>query len=94
MVRRDPAWQAAIPFLKSSVEWVGGQCGRHDTVAGQLEGTGCELDIPGALVLLEDVSQPDTQFSVVYNTSTGNVGVAMGRDYDHVVGFQLEMLDR
>ncbi|MDF1594871.1 MAG: hypothetical protein P1T08_02055 [Acidimicrobiia bacterium] len=94
VVRGDPAWQAATNFLESSVESTGGQCGRHDTVARQLEGAGGALDIPGAFLLLEDVSQPDTQYSVVYSTSTGNVGVAMGRAYDQVFSFQLEMLDR
>jgi hypothetical protein len=43
--------------------------------------------------LLEDVSQSLTVWSVVYSMSSGDISVAMGRDYDQVHQFTLEMVD-
>jgi len=94
VVRTDTAWHAATNFLESSVESTDGQCWRHDIAATQLEQNSGALDSPGAFALLEDVSQPDTQYSVVYNTNTGEVRVAMARTYDRVFDFQLDMLEQ
>lgn len=37
-----------------------------------------------------DVSQPGTQWSVVYGISTGEVSIALGRDYNKVYDFHLQ----
>ena len=43
------------------------------------------------LATLEQVKQGHTVWSIVYGLGTGHVRVAMGKDYDHVHRFQLEM---
>ena len=44
--------------------------------------------------LLEKVKQDSTVWSIVYGLDTGDVRVAMGKDYDQLHRFQLEMNDR
>lgn len=39
--------------------------------------------------LLQDVSQPNTQWSIVYGMTTGSVTVAMGEKYDRVHTFDI-----
>jgi hypothetical protein len=42
-----------------------------------------------ALTLLQDVSQPNTQWSIVYGISAGEILVSMGREYNQVHTFHL-----
>ncbi len=39
--------------------------------------------------LLAGVAQPNTQWSVVYEMTTGELAVALGRDYEQIYRFQL-----
>ena len=41
--------------------------------------------------LLKRVSQDHTVWSVVYNLNTGQIRIALGRDYDQVHTFDLKM---
>jgi hypothetical protein len=45
------------------------------------------------MALLGEVSQESTQWSVVYDFATGDIHVAMGRDYEHVHVFNLPRSD-
>jgi hypothetical protein len=45
--------------------------------------------MPEAMGLLERVSQSHTMWSVVYGLNSGDVSVAVGRDYGHVYEFGL-----
>lgn len=94
VIRPDGAWHAATNFLASSVESPEGKCWRHDIVAEKLEATNGELGFSGAFQLLEDVSQADTQYSVVYDMSSGEVHLAMGRAYEQVHSLELDMSDQ
>ena len=43
--------------------------------------------------LLSDVSQPTTQWSVVYGLSTGEIVVTLGREYSRTHTFQIDLKD-
>jgi len=78
-------WHLATNFLRASVgESAEGQCWRYDTLNHRLAETKGRITTQGAMDLLEEVSQESTQWSVVYDTNTGDVNVAMGREYDNV----------
>ena len=57
-------------------------CWRYDLLAGDLErAIGC-LDSVGAMDLLRRVSQPNTQWSIVYGAHSRRIDLVMGRNYD------------
>jgi hypothetical protein len=66
-----------------------GGCWRYGLLAEGLAQTGGSLDRDAAMALLRQVSQPNTQWSVVYGASHLTVDVATGRGYDAVSVFQL-----
>ncbi len=84
-------WHQATNFLRAAVDSPQGQCSRYDTIAAELEATQGDLDVDGALQLLATVAQGHTQWSVVYNASSGQLKVVMGKDFDRVYPFSLEM---
>lgn len=89
----EGAWQVATNFVISghSQEEARGLCRRYATANEALEQAGGSLSPQQAMELLEDVSQAITMWSIVYNMSSGDISVAMGRDYDQVREFQLKM---
>jgi hypothetical protein len=88
----DP-WHAATNFTRSAVAGdAAGQCHRYDTLVRRLTNAGGALNPRAALDLLQAVAQTEsaTQWSVVYDMSTGQVDVVMGRRYSQVHAFRLE----
>jgi hypothetical protein len=47
-----------------------------------------------AMALLADVSQHSTMWSVVYGLQTGDIQIVLGREYDDVEEFELEMMSK
>jgi choloylglycine hydrolase len=95
ILRNEQPWQVATNFLLSgqTPESARRSCWRYaaaSDVLGQAQGA---LVPEEAMDLLEDVSQSLTVWSVVYSMSSGDISVAMGRDYDQVHQFTLEMVD-
>lgn len=91
IVRDDKPWQVSTNFLLS--EDSKPECWRYNKaseVLGQSRGIASDED---AMHLLEAVKQDSTVWSIVYDLSSGHVRVAMGRDYDDVHAFELEMSD-
>ena len=91
IVRRDEPWQVSTNYLFS--EEIQPDCWRYNKaseVLGAAEGT---LTRDEPMRLLEKVKQGSTVWSIVYDLSEGHIRVAMGRDYDQVHTFQLEMND-
>ncbi|UCC64412.1 MAG: hypothetical protein JSV36_04970 [Anaerolineae bacterium] len=75
----------ATNFLRVTVGETGRwPCWRHDKIHGQLTETGGRVATQDAMDLLGQVSQEVTQWSVLYGMSTGQVSVAMGRQYEDV----------
>lgn len=91
--RSTTGWHQATNFLRAAVDSPQGQCRRYDTIAAELEAVQGDLDVDGAMQLLATVAQSDTQWSIVYNVSSGAVKLAMGKDFDRVYPFSLEMVE-
>jgi len=90
IIPNDGPWHQATNFLRVAAGEVGaGICGRYDTIYLRLEQAAGQLSAQEAIDLLQDVSQPGTQWSIVYGISTGEVLVSMGRQYDDVHTFSL-----
>ena len=49
------------------------------------------MSMQDAIDLLAEVSQEETQWSIVYGMSTGDVNVTMGRQYDNLHTFHLNL---
>jgi hypothetical protein len=79
----EKPWHVATNFLRSSVKGSAtGQCWRYDTVSQRLGEAEGRVTMQEAGDLLARVSQPGTQWSIVYGMSTGDVTVTMGKQYD------------
>jgi hypothetical protein len=88
---QDP-WLVATNFLITEVqpEGANGPCWRYMQAYEILSQHHGHISPRTAMKLLEDVST-STIWSIVYNLSTGNVDLAMGRDYGLLYTFDLEM---
>ncbi len=80
----ESPWHLATNFLRASVSDPAGQCWRYDALAARLTQAKGQLTAPEATDLLAQVSQEGTQWSVVYEMSSGDINVAMGRKYKDV----------
>ena len=94
IIPNDKPWHLATNFLLSSVgESATGQCTRYDKIDQRLSTAAGSIDAEEALRLLRDVSQANTQWSIVYGLSTGEVIVTMGRAYSRTHAFHLDLMD-
>ncbi len=78
----EAPWHLATNFLRSEFgESAAGQCWRYDRIEQTLSEAQGRLTPGKARDLLGAVSQDMTQWSVVYGLNSGQVEVAMGRQY-------------
>jgi hypothetical protein len=91
IIRSGTPWHHATNFLLSDVAAPAGHCNRYDAITNVLKATGGVLDFDAAFDLLENVAQSHTQWSAVYSATSGEIRIAMGRDYERVHTFSLEM---
>jgi hypothetical protein len=90
----EQPWHLATNFLRSSVDDpADGNCWRYNKINAQLTETNGRIDVQAAMQLLSDVAQDNTQWSVVYQMSSGVVNVAMGQQYSDVHQFQLDLVN-
>jgi len=89
IVRDDEPWQVSTNYLFS--EEVQPDCWRYNKASDMLGKAQGTLARDEPMGLLEKVKQNSTVWSIVYGLDTGHVRVAMGKDYDQVHRFQLEM---
>jgi hypothetical protein len=82
VIENQGAWQAATNFLESEkaahpdgIGW------RYPLISDRLENELGQITPSEAMALLSDVAQNNTQWSVVYRISAGEVQVVMGRQY-------------
>lgn len=95
VIPNEKPWHQATNFLRSAVSGdAEGQCWRYDTIIQRLAQAQGRLDTKGAMTLLADVSQNNTQWSIVYKMSTGDVSVAMGRQYTATYAFHLDLVSK
>jgi hypothetical protein len=89
----DQPWHQVTNFLVASAgESVDGKCWRYDTISQRLGQTHGKLKVDEAMDLLAKVSQPGTQWSIVYGLHSGEIHVNMGRQYEHPHTFHLNIL--
>ena len=89
----DPHWQVSTNFLLSEhapKHWPD-ICARYQKASQQLSAADGHLTPDQAMHLLQQVSQQDTQWSVVYDLQDGNIQLAVGRNYEEVIRFSLPM---
>jgi hypothetical protein len=93
VLRSEKPWQVATNFVLSghSPQSAVSQCNRYATASRTLEQAQGQLSQQEAMALLQDVSQPSTIWSVVYDMETGQIAVTMGGDYAQVHHFKLSM---
>ena len=89
LLPNENPWHLATNHLRCIAVGDGG-CQRYRTMAEKLAKTNGRLDMSAAMNLLSEVSQDSTQWSVVYGMTSGDVCVAMGRDFETILTFRLE----
>jgi Linear amide C-N hydrolases, choloylglycine hydrolase family len=86
-----PGWQVSTNFLLS--ERPAGQwpqaCNRYRHASETLTQSDGRLNTSSAMSLLEETSQGSTRWSVVYHMESGQIDLAMGRNYVDVLHFEL-----
>lgn len=82
------AWHMATNHLRCIAQGSGG-CTRYRTLSQRLSSLGGELDPNLAMQLLSDVKQGSTQWSSVYDMTSGKIHIVIGNDYEHIYTFQL-----
>lgn len=94
--RNEPPWQTATNFLLASTKGqTQGQCWRYDLIEQRLKEWEGKASFEDALRLLEDVSQDNTQWSILYHMTSGDLDIVMGRDYSgNPHTFQMEQTIR
>lgn len=92
VLRNAHPWQVATNFIITGLsrEITLASCWRYKKVWERLEDQDSMLTLSGALSLLEDVSQGNTIWSIVYDISSFDFQVVMGRKYDRVHEFNLQ----
>jgi len=89
----EGSWQAATNFLQAAhSEDLSGYCHRYDAITEVLGRSEESFEPKDALQLLADVSQANTQWSIVYDLSDGEIRVVMGQVYENVLTARLEMV--
>jgi hypothetical protein len=88
VLHNEEPWQLATNFLVAATAGKPqGQCPRYDRISQKLQAAGGAFSIQAALAALEDVSQggpqvqSPTQWSIVYNLTSGEIQVVMGQKY-------------
>jgi hypothetical protein len=90
--RNEATWQQATNFLVASTNGdPSGECPRYDLINNRLGEANGQITAQEGLRLLSDVSQGNTQWSVIYNLTGGSVDIVMGRDYSTVHTLHLDL---
>lgn len=89
LLHNKKPWHQATNYLRSAAEEADGQCWRYDAITRRLQEGQGQLSTEQVLELLSQVSQDNTQWSVVYEINMGRVNVVMGREYEQVYTLSL-----
>jgi hypothetical protein len=93
IIPTDTPFHLATNHLRVNAHGDGG-CDRYAKIHQQLSSSGGKITLPKAMQLLSEVSQAGdypTQWSIVYGISTGEIEVAMGREYSQRHTFQFPL---
>lgn len=87
----EDAWHMATNHLRCVAEGDGG-CWRYRTLSERLTERGGQLDAQSAMQLLSEVKQDVTQWSAVYNMTSGDIQVVIGGAYQTSYAFHLDII--
>lgn len=91
VIRNDEPWQVSTNFIihnSGAPNYTG--CWRYDTAYDYLKNVDGKVVNEAAMNLLQQVSQSNTIWSMVYEMNSGGMHVAVGRKYDDTEKFSLE----
>lgn len=92
VIPNETPWHLGTNFLRASAgESAEGECWRYDKISRRLTEAEGQLTVQDAMELLSEVAQGSTQWSVVYEMSSGDVNVVMGREHDDMHTFSLSL---
>ncbi len=91
LLPNEADYHLATNHLRCNAEGDGG-CWRYHILYARLNETGARLDQASAMHLLSDVRQEYTQWSSVYDMTTGGISISIGRNYSTSYSFHLELL--
>jgi hypothetical protein len=98
VIENDQPWLVATNFVIAEAPDDPHICLRYQTASQTLEQAAGLITEAEAMALLSDVSSSSgsnpTMWSVVYNMTTGDFQVSVGRQYEKVYSFHLDMLPR
>jgi hypothetical protein len=84
-------WHLATNHLRCIAKGDGG-CWRYRTISERLTSMNGQLDPLSAMQLLADVKQTSTQWSMVYDMTSGDINVVIANHYDKFYSFHLDLL--
>jgi hypothetical protein len=93
VIPNETDWHQATNFLRASAgDSAEGRCTRYDRINRRLTEAGGQITTQDGMDILADVSSPgNTQWSIVYGISTGDIVVSMGRKYDELHTLHLSL---
>jgi hypothetical protein len=92
VIREETPYQVMTNFIIQDAQTgPDAPCWRYRAAHRGLEGSNGALSAGEAMDLLSEASQTSTIWSIVYETSTGEIHVAMGCSYERVNMFSLNM---
>ena len=93
LIPQENNWHLATNHLRAEASAGSSGCRRYDLMAERLTDHQGTLNQSEAMDLLADVSSSDqeygTQWSILYDMSSGAVRVVMGRDYENLHEFDI-----
>jgi hypothetical protein len=89
VLKGDEPWQVMTNFIIHGSGAPGVvSCPRYRSAYDGLSGARGRVSMEDAMSILEGSSQASTIWSIVYNMETGEINIAMGGEFDHVLTFQ------
>ena len=92
LLPNEAPWHMATNHLRCIAEGDGG-CPRYRTISDRLTKINGQLDPQTAMQLLTEVKQGMTQWSTVYDMTSGDINVVIAGFYDAVYSFHLDRLN-
>ncbi len=89
----DDPWHMATNHLRCTVNGDGG-CPRYHILSDRLSQLNGRLDVGTGMQLLSEVKQDSTQWSVLYNMTSGDIHLVIGKAYEATYTFHLEIVNR
>jgi hypothetical protein len=86
----DP-WHLATNHLRCIAQGDGG-CWRYRSLSEHLMNQNGRLDLQSGMQLLSQVKQDSTQWSTVYDMTSGDIQVVIGRDYSTTHTFHIDIV--